>query len=170
MVVQLIWVVDCWHFFFVLNLQRFFFFSFIYIYKTYVASDRFDLAIYLLTRAFIFYYSPGYPRNSYTPSSSSLHYFTSSSPPPESHMWSTTSANSEEYERPKNGTLPDFQRLTNYYSGNGRAAHINYQSTPIVSVIFHIENSNFWEFRWNSHKINSLMDKHIKFLICLHFC
>ncbi|XP_031621492.1 GATA zinc finger domain-containing protein 8-like isoform X2 [Contarinia nasturtii] len=68
--------------------------------------------------------SPVFPtRTTYTPSSSNLHYFNPS--PTESQMWST-SAHNEEFDRPKSGALPDFQRLTNSYYSNGRT--INYTS------------------------------------------
>lgn len=84
---------------------------------------------------FPFLNSPVFPtRTTYTPSSSNLHYFTNASP--ESQMWSTASGNNDEYDRPKNGALPDFQRLTNsYYAANGRANHINY-ATQVVSTIW----------------------------------
>lgn len=77
--------------------------------------------------------SPVFPtRTTYTPSSSNLHYFTNTSPTPEAQMWSTASANNDDYDRPKNGALPDFQRLTNsYYATNGRAAHISYPSQVV---------------------------------------
>lgn len=59
-------------------------------------------------------------------------------------MWSTTSAN-DDYDRPKNGALPDFQRLTNsYYAANVRAAHINY-NPQVVSAIFFL-SKNCFEF------------------------
>lgn len=83
--------------------------------------------------SFVFVCSPVFPtRSAYTPTSN-LHYFTNS-PTPESQMWSTASANSEDFDRPKGGALPEFQRLAkSYYQTNGHAAHINY-SSQVVSI------------------------------------
>lgn len=85
------------------------------------------------------FYSPVLPtRTTYTPSSG-LHYFTNSSPTLDSQMWSTTSANTDEYDRPKSGALPDFQRLTNsHYATNGRA-YINYSSQVVSSFCIHLD-------------------------------
>lgn len=85
-----------------------------------------------------FFCSPVFPtRTSYTPTASGLHYFPNPSPTPESQMWSTASTNSEDFDRPKGGTLPDFQRLTSsYYPTNGRAAHINYSSQVVSNDFF----------------------------------
>lgn len=103
-------------------------------FKSYLFFSSFSL-VYFISFAILF--SPAFPtRTTYTPSSSNLHYFTNTSPTPESQMWSTTSGNNDDYDRPKNGALPDFQRLTNsYYASNGRVAHINY-ATQVVSTLF----------------------------------
>lgn len=98
--------------------------------------------------------SPAFPtRSTYTPSSSNLHYFTNTSPTPESQMWSTTSANNDDYDRPKNGALPDFQRLTNsYYTTNGRVAHINYATQVVSSLFFCIEYDYPFSLFWSQCK------------------
>ncbi|XP_055305517.1 uncharacterized protein LOC129570103 isoform X2 [Sitodiplosis mosellana] len=86
--------------------------------------------------------SPVFPtRTAYTPTASNLHYFTNS-PTPESQMWSTASATSEDFDRPKGGGLPEFQRLAkSYYQTNGHAAHINYSSQVNDSWTNHYDTS-----------------------------
>lgn len=82
-----------------------------------------------------------FARAPYTPSASALHYFTNTSPTPEtSQMWSASNGTNEEYDSPKSGALPTFQRLTsNAYYSNGRNAHVNY-GAPVVSIIFPFSN------------------------------
>lgn len=99
--------------------------------------SKYSTAIFVHLFIYIYwFFSPVFPtRTTYTPSSSNLHYFTNTSPSSESQMWSTTGATTDDYDRPKSGALPDFQRLTNsYYASNGRATHINYTS-QVVSAI-----------------------------------
>lgn len=122
-----VWVVDSFSFY--SNWQLFTYTSIVCVCACMCLKQMIFFLSFINTCVFLFYdYSPVFPaRASYTQSSSGLHYFTNPSPTPESQMWSTTSANSEDFDRPKGGTLPDFQRLTNsYYTSNGRTAHINY--------------------------------------------
>lgn len=133
-----VWVVDCWHFFLFSSYSVFF--SFKSIHKCFIFTNYgwkklilFAIAGINLRVLYLFFCSPVFPtRTSYTPTASGLHYFPNPSPTHESQMWSTASPNSEDFDRPKGGTLPDFQRLTSsYYQTNGRAAHINYSSQVV---------------------------------------
>lgn len=158
-----VWVVDCWHFFLFSSCS---FFSFKSIQKCFIYTNYgwnnwlfFAIAGINSCNLYSFFCSPVFPtRTSYTPTASGLHYFPNPSPTPESQMWSTASTNSEDFDRPKGGTLPDFQRLTSsYYQTNGRAAHINYSSQVVSNgfILFYFiwfyfvlfvprAYSNFW--------------------------
>lgn len=82
---------------------------------------------------FIILFSPVLTSRNYTPTSG-LHYFPNPSPTLESQMWSSTNTNTDDYDRPKSGALPDFQRLTNsHYATNGRA-YINYNPQVVSSL------------------------------------
>lgn len=86
--------------------------------------EFFVIAFSLYINLISLFYSPYQNRTTYTPSATHLQYFTNSSPTPETQMWSTTAANHDDYDRPKNGGLPNFHRISNptYYQ-NDRIAH-----------------------------------------------